>query len=189
MPWIDWKTESERVSESHERRDDEAAGRDPLAASVETNLRDGTFLRELADRLAGVVRDVRLAGERRNPDGACVIEHVAGEAAGWACRSCGHATVLHPGPLNVGLEACLVCLVDGLRRSMAATLRERVGGGVASDGCAEAPGEPSIDEVLARLASEIATLSNPWVGHAPGLHLAVRLIEDLRAERAAGSHR
>lgn len=102
--------------------------RDPIAIGVERELSRGTFLRELADRVAGVVRDVRLAEEReaaRRAGGEpCVRQPALGEIAGRPCPDCGHVYLLHPGPGNPTVESCLVCLVDGLRRSMAAALGE-----------------------------------------------------------------
>lgn len=41
--------------------------------------------------------------------GDCVRRTPDGEAIGEPCPDCGHTNLLHPGPTNPGLGACLAC--------------------------------------------------------------------------------
>src|SRR5512146_375621 len=164
--------------------------RDPMAAAVESELRGGTFLTELANRLAGVVRDARnLATERQLRDDPCRRAAPTGEMAGRPCPACGHVNLLHPG-VNPDLEACLVCQVDGLRRELTVVVGDRV---TASESREAAPpaGGPSVDELLDLLRREIASRPNPGNGYTPdaavtGLRLAVTLLATARLAWADG---
>lgn len=40
---------------------------------------------------------------------ACTKPTFAGETPGEACQECGHTNLVHPGPHNSAVNACVVC--------------------------------------------------------------------------------
>lgn len=39
----------------------------------------------------------------------CTRSAAVGDAVGGSCPTCGHATLLHPGPHNPALKSCPLC--------------------------------------------------------------------------------